>query len=81
MKIPRDVNGTELVKCLERLGYIKSRQVGSHIRLSILIDKNQYHITIPEHNPIKIGTLNNILKEVAKQLGMNKEELIKKLFH
>jgi hypothetical protein len=38
------------------------------------------HITIPNHNPIRIGTLSDILKEIATHLDMSKEELIKKIF-
>jgi predicted RNA binding protein YcfA (HicA-like mRNA interferase family) len=62
MKLPRDLNAKELIKALNKIGYQETRQVCSHIRLSITRDGNQFHITIPNHNPIKIGTLNNILK-------------------
>ncbi len=34
MKIPRDVNGSELVKVLKKIGFFESRQLGSHIRLT-----------------------------------------------
>jgi len=34
MKIPRDVNGLQLVKALRVLGYAVDRQKGSHIRLT-----------------------------------------------
>jgi predicted RNA binding protein YcfA (HicA-like mRNA interferase family) len=80
MKIPRDVDAKALIKTLNKIGYQETRQVGSHIRLSIAINANQFHITIPNHNPIKIGTLNNILKEVSNQLSISKDELIQKLF-
>ena len=33
MKIPRDVNGLQLVKALRILGYAVDRQKGSHIRI------------------------------------------------
>jgi len=80
MKIPRDINASELIKHLNKIGYKRSRQIGSHIRLSITINANEFHTTIPNHNPIKIGTLNNILKEISNQLSITKDELIKKLF-
>lgn len=80
MKIPRDVDAKELIKALNKIGYQETRQVGSHIRLSISINANQFHITIPNHNPIKIGTLNNILKDISSQLSISKDELIQKLF-
>ncbi len=37
--------------------------------VSFLLEIKQY-ITIPNHNPIKIGTLNNILKEIFNQLSI-----------
>lgn len=62
MKIPRDVDAKEFIKALSKIGYQETKQVDSHIRLSITINANQFHITIPNHNPIKIETLNSILK-------------------
>ena len=60
-KIPRDLNGKELIKILGNLGYKEVRRTSSHIRLSANIsNKSIHHITIPDHNPIKIGTMNNI---------------------
>ncbi len=80
MKLPRDIDAKNLIKALSKLGYQETRQVGSHIRLSIKVNDNQFHITIPNHSSIKIGTLNNILKEISLQLSFTKDELIKKLF-
>ncbi len=54
MKLPRDINAKDLIHNLNKIGYQQSRQVGSHIRLSIKIKENQFHITIPNHNPIKL---------------------------
>ena len=34
MRIPRDLDGDELVKLLSQFGYEITRQVGSHIRLT-----------------------------------------------
>ena len=78
-KIPRNLNGQDLIKKLGKYGYIQTRQVGSHIRLTT--EKNVIHnITIPDHNPIKIGTLSNILKDVADHFEIDKKELINSLF-
>ncbi len=78
-KIPRNLNGQDLIKKLGKYGYIQTRQVGSHIRLTT--EKNGIHnITIPNHNPIKIGTLSNILKDVADHFEIDKKELIDSLF-
>lgn len=80
MKLPRDVDAKFLIRALLRLGYKEARQTGSHIRLTLLKDNSEYHITIPNHNPIKIGTLNSILKEVSLHLNKSKDELVQNLF-
>ena len=79
MKMPRDLNATELIKILKEYGYVVTRQTGSHIRLTT--NKNgQHHITIPNHTPLKIGTLNSIIADVAIHLDKSKEEFKKLLF-
>ncbi len=60
MKIPGDIGSKKLIKSLEKLGYRPTRQSGSHIRLTRIKDNQEQHLTIPNHNPLKIGTLNNI---------------------
>ncbi len=79
MKIPRDLKGSELSKSLSVLGYQETRQVGSHIRLTTTIN-GKHHITIPNHNPIKVGTLSAILSRIAEHHKMTKSELIHLLF-
>jgi predicted RNA binding protein YcfA (HicA-like mRNA interferase family) len=80
LKVPRDISADKLVKALIKLGYSITRQKGSHIRLTIKVDNNTHHITIPNHNPIKIGTLNNILNDLSVFHKVEKKELISKLF-
>jgi predicted RNA binding protein YcfA (HicA-like mRNA interferase family) len=79
MKLPRSVSGTDLVKALKRLGYEVTRQSGSHIRLTCQQTK-ELHLTIPNHNPIKIGTLAAILTDVSAQLEIPRDDLIHRLF-
>ena len=79
MKLPRDIDAIQLIKALGIFGYYPTRQAGSHIRLTTK-QNGQHHITIPFHDPIKIGTLNAILSDVARHLGISKQELIEKLF-
>ncbi len=79
MKIPRDLSGSSLVRLLKQYGYEPTRQTGSHIRLTT--NKNgEHHITIPNHSPIKIGTLSAILSDVAEHFGKTKDEVMKELF-
>ena len=80
MKLPRDIDAKDLIKALTRLGYKETRQIGSHVRLTLAKENSQYHITIPNHSPIKIGTLNSILKEVSQQLNKPKDQLLSELF-
>jgi len=79
-KIPRNISGKELAKLLKKFGYQVKRQTGSHIRLASTHKNTEHMITIPDHDEIKIGTLNNILKDISNYLTISKEELIKDLF-
>jgi predicted RNA binding protein YcfA (HicA-like mRNA interferase family) len=79
MKLPRDINAQQLIKYLKPLGYSVTRQTGSHIRLTTL-QEGEHHITIPNHDPIKISTLSAILNDIATHFNKTKEDLIKELF-
>lgn len=75
MRLPRDVSGADLVKALRKLGYEVSRQTGSHVRVTT--SKNgAHHLTIPNHNPIKLGTLSSILDDIAEHHRISREELL-----
>lgn len=79
MKLPRDVSGQQLVKSLAALGYRVTRQTGSHIRLTC--DRpSQHHITIPNHDELRIGTLAAILGDIAAHHELSREDLLEKLF-
>jgi predicted RNA binding protein YcfA (HicA-like mRNA interferase family) len=79
MKLPRDVSGANLGKHLGRLGYAVTRQTGSHLRLTTS-ERGQHHVTIPNHDPLKVGTLAGILNDVAAHLEISRDELIQRLF-
>ena len=79
-KIPRDISGRELAKHLSSYKYEVVRESGSHIRLVSVYQNNEHKITIPDHQAIKIGTLNNILNDIAEYLKISKQELINELF-
>ena len=80
MKLPRDLSGAELAHRLQRLGYMPTRQTGSHLRLTRTDDTASHHLTIPLHQPLKLGTLAAILADVAGQHGIDREELLQRLF-
>ncbi len=78
MKIPRDLSGSDLAKALRTLDYERVRQDGSHIRLTTQRG-GQHHITVPNHNPIKLGTLTGILKAIAAHHKLSIQELVQTL--
>ena len=81
MKIPRDVTAEYLIQVSKKLGYQVTRQKGSHVRLTVVINSEEHHLTIPNHSPIKIGTLNNILKDISLRFNLSKSELVDKMFN
>ena len=46
----------------------------------ILFDEGEHHITVPRHKTLRVGTLNNILADIASHLEKEKDALIKELF-
>ncbi len=79
MRLPRNVSGRDLAKALERYGYAVDRQVGSHIRLTTQ-QNGEHHVTIPDHNPMRIGTLSQVIGDVAAHLGRKKTDVQEELF-
>lgn len=80
MKFPRDVSGDDLVRSLRRFGYETARQTGSHIRLASKLKGTEHHVTIPNHKQLRIGTLAEILGDIANYLDLAREELTRQLF-
>ena len=79
MKLPRDLSGGGLAKTLTRLGYQTTRQTASHMRLTTQ-QGGEHHITVPDHDALKVGTLNGILREVAEHFELSRSELLQRLF-
>ena len=79
MKLPRDVSGADLVKALKTLGYQITRQTGSHMRLTTT-EGGEHHVTIPNHDPLRIGTFAGILDSVAAHFGLSRAALVAKIF-
>jgi len=79
LKLPRDVSGRRLATALTRLGYEITRQTGSHIRVTTQ-QGGEHHITVPDHDPLKVGTISAILRDVADHSGLARNALIRELF-
>jgi len=75
VKLPRNLDGAQLVRALRTLDYEVTRQRGSHIRVTTQRG-GQHHEVIPNHRPIKIGTLSDILKSIAAHHGLTVEQLL-----
>jgi predicted RNA binding protein YcfA (HicA-like mRNA interferase family) len=79
MRLPRDLTGAQLIRSLTKLGYSPTRQTGSHVRLTCG-SPVEHHLTIPLHDPLRIGTLASILAAVAEAHSLTREELMSRLF-
>ena len=63
MKLPTDLSGQELAKALLRVGFVVTRQKGSHM---ILRRANPYaRVVVPDHKRVRPGTLRQILNEAG----------------
>ena len=79
MKIPRDIDASDLIRALRILGYDSVRQGGSHIRLTTTIG-GTHHVTVPNQRPLKTGTLlGGVLKPVAAHHKLTVGQLLAKL--
>lgn len=76
MRLPRDLYGRDVAHVLcSRWSYVKVNQVGSHIILQTEMPKH-HRISIPDHKPLRAGTLNAILREVAAAKGISREDIL-----
>ncbi len=57
-KLPR-VSGAEAVRALERLGFSKVRQSGSHL----VMRRGERGCVVPVHSELKVGTLAGVLRQ------------------
>jgi len=80
LKLPRDLSGHDLAKRLRRYNYEVVRQTGSHIRLTSTYRGTPHHVTIPAHDPLKVGTLAGIFLEIASYLEIDRDQLYKEIF-
>ena len=65
------LSGAEIVKALQRLGFVVARQRGSHI----VMRKGGSGCVVPNHREVKVGTLSGVLK----QAGISTQDFIQAL--
>jgi len=76
MKLPRDLAGDKLARLLCReWGYQQVHQVGSHIILQTG-EPSPHRIAVPAHKMLRIGTLNGILRDVARHKNVSREDIL-----
>jgi len=76
MKVPRDLSGAQLVKVLCRdWNYRVMHQEGSHIILQTDVPAHQ-RLSVPNHNPLRVGTLNSIVRAISSHKGVERLELL-----
>ena len=57
-KLPR-VSGAIVVRALERMGFEKLRQSGSHV----IMRRGSKGCVVPMHSEVKVGTLAGVLRQ------------------
>ncbi|KPJ64463.1 hypothetical protein AMJ44_12785 [candidate division WOR-1 bacterium DG_54_3] len=73
-KLP-DISGSRLVRILEKCGFHRVRQKGSHLSLEKITKNKTYRTIVPLHRSLAKGTLLDILR----QCGIKREEFLKML--
>ena len=71
MKLPRDVNVAEAARALQRMGFVVQRQTGSHL----ILRREGRTVVVPQHKPLKPGTLKGVLEQAAISLEQFVEQL------
>ena len=57
-KLP-GVSGAEIIRALERLGFVRIRQSGSHV----ILRRGNKGCVVPMHSEVKVGTLAGVLRQ------------------
>ena len=53
------LSGAQIVRALERLGFVVVRQSGSHI----VMRRNGQGCVVPNHKEVKVGTVNGVRRQ------------------
>lgn len=59
----RRVSGEQAVKALERLGFVRVRQRGSHVIMKKATFEGSIGCVVPAHRVVAIGTLRSVLRQ------------------
>ena len=67
-----------MARALERLGYVREGQTGSHLKLATDAGGRSV-VIVPMHRAVPVGTLHRILRDVARHHGVTLAELVVRL--
>ena len=59
----RRLSGKQIVKALERIGFVQARQRGSHVVMKKVLDEGAVGCVVPMHKEVATGTLHALLKQ------------------
>ena len=59
----RVLSGKEVCAILAKHGYLQVRRRGSHIVMQKKLSKGTITVPVPDHNEIRIGTLQSIIRQ------------------
>ena len=59
-RLPR-VSGRDAIRALEKLGFVVTRQRGSHV----VLRRGSVGCVVPDHKELKTGTLSGVLKQAS----------------
>lgn len=55
------LSGSDIVRALQKLGFVVARQSGSHI----VMKRNGQGCVVPNHKEVKIGTVNGVIRQAG----------------
>ena len=73
------ISGRSLIRLLVSLGYEVIRQKGSHVRVRKRSELGEHNLTVPDHDVLAKGTLNDLLARVSLWNNVPKDVLIERL--
>jgi predicted RNA binding protein YcfA (HicA-like mRNA interferase family) len=58
---------------------VKIHQVGSHVILQTQ-HPTPHRVAVPAHSPLRVGTLNGLLADIAAHKNVSKEAILKGIY-
>ena len=62
-RLLRNLSGKEIIRALEKLGFVQVRQKGSHVTMRKYLPEGDIGCVVPMHKEVTIGTIQGVLKQ------------------